>query len=145
MKAKQYDSALIFLEIANGLNPYNANTLNNLGSVHFYTGYYEAAADYWERSVIIDTAALVPRMNLVRVYQTVGDNERYFSGLKELAGRPGVPHTIAQELGDYCLKIGDVVAASRAYRVALDKGLDSTYVSNLAIKYPILNRLFHGR
>ncbi len=144
MKMGKLDSAWTFLSLADGINPYNANTLNNLGSVSFYRNDVLRAMDYWNLSADIDKTVIPPRLNLARAYQKIGDQKAYYIQLKEIVEMPEVPYSVARELGDLSLRIGDNKTALKAFGVALANGLDTSYVSELAGRYefllPLLDR-----
>ena len=134
----QLDSARTMLEIADGLNPNNAITINNLGLIQFKRGFYREAEHLWLRSASLDTGFVQPRSFLIKLYRTTRNRQKYVEFLTRTGLRDDAPLHIIQWLADYYLQQGQYDDAARAYEKALEKGLDSSYVDSLQQRYPQL-------
>jgi hypothetical protein len=64
--------------------------------------------------------------------------EEYYEYFTKLSLRPDASPESLQELGDFHLSRRDFRKAAEAYRVAVQKGLDSMYVKKLIENYPQL-------
>jgi len=135
---RQYDSCLIAARIAEGLSPYHPGLYNLLGLIHSRIDEYDRAEKYWRKAVKLDTTKSGPLFNLMRMYQEQGRYRDYFEWLRRLTSRDDAKAEWIRELGDYYLSLHDYEQAAKAYRRALDRGLDSAYVANLRRLYPQL-------
>ena len=88
----------------------------------------------------IDSSASQPWFNLMRLHQRLGRSEEYLKCLRRLASRNDAKPEWIQELGDYYLSLGNFKKAGKAYKRALDAGLDSAYVISQRAKYPGLGK-----
>jgi|GEM_PF-401660 len=137
------DSAVYFLEVANGLNPYNAILLGDLGTAYLLAGAYKKAEKVLKKSRFFAPSRLEPLLNLVRLYALWEHWEEYYEYFTKLSLRPDASTESFQELGDFHLSRRDFRKAAEAYYVALQKGLDSAYVNQLTEKHPqLLQYLF---
>jgi len=140
---QKYDDAVKFVEIANGLNPYNALFLNGLGTTYLFAGDYKKAEKVLKESLSLSTSFLEPLFHLVQLYAVWEHWEEYYEYFTKLSLQPDASPESFQELGDFHLSRRDFRKAAEAYRVALQKGLDSTYVNQLTEKHPqLLQYLF---
>ena len=135
---KQFDSAEFFLEIANGLNPFNAETLALLGGVQLHKGNYRQAKKYIDRSFHIDSGLENAIVGLVCVHRSIGQFERSFEYLTRLYDLNLVTSDFFREAGDFYLHKGKYGLAAGAYTYAVDRGLDSSYVDSLRVGFPQL-------
>ncbi len=137
---KEYDSALVCLEIADGLNPYNDSICNRLAWTCFHKGDYGRARRLWLNMLEQDSLLIDPKRGLARLYQVTGDEERYYQYIVRAASRNDAPLDIVKSLGDYYLSLGAYEEAARTYEKALEKGLDSAYVDSLLSCHPQLQQ-----
>lgn len=134
----RYDSALICIRIGDGLNPYNPTYLIEMGHAYFNLKNYPSAARAWERSASLDSGKYVPLYNLARLWQMLGDDQKYLSFLQRVATRPDAPGAVVKTLGDYYLAQSDWHRAADTYALAVRQGLDTNYVRKLIVQYPQL-------
>jgi Tfp pilus assembly protein PilF len=134
----QLDSALEYLRIANGLNPYNAGVLCNIGIVCGRLNRLDEARDYFEESLRTDSMFAPAIQGLVRTYREQGDTTRYLAFLKRIAARPSPPLAIWDELIGHYLRTGRNNDAADALRQGIAKGLDTAHARSILELYPQL-------
>jgi len=137
---RQYDSAAVYLEIANGVNPFNTRILNNLGYAYTHLGKFNKAEDVLLYSHTLDTANIEPVLNLLQLYKTTNRPEEFHEFLFMAAGRDGAPALVHKEVGDYWLNLAEFRKAAAAYETALRLGFDSTVILELRMNFPQLNQ-----
>lgn len=139
----RYDSALMFLNISEGMNPYNPVVHYNLGFAYYAKTEYEKAKRYYLRALEIDTLLLEPLLGLAYVYTKLDQQDKYIDILLRIGARDDAPVQVLQKLGNYYLQQGQYRPAAETYQRALQKGLDSAYVNQLTETYPqLLQHLF---
>ncbi len=138
MDHKRYDTALTLYRIADGLNPYSAAVLNELGRCYTYMGNYADAEKTLLRVAEIDTNYADAPFNLAYLYGAKGDVERFHKYLDIAAGKPTAPPELLKTVADYWISNRNFEKAAEVYRKALAKGLDSAIVRTMAEKYPEL-------
>ena len=136
----RYDSALMFLNISEGMNPYNPVVHYNLGFAYYAKTEYEKAKRYYLRALEIDTLLLEPLLGLAYVYTQLDQQDKYIDVLLRVGSRDDAPVQFIQKLGDYYLQKGEYQLAAETYERALQKGLDSSYLEKLIEKYPQLRQ-----
>lgn len=136
--AGQLDSALEYHLIANGLRPYNAPTLYNLGLTYAYTGDILRAEQALLRSHRLDGAELLTILALVSAYKQLNKVEEYQRFLKVAAIREDAPPMILKEMGDLLASAEDRGNALAFYRKAINRGLDPAIAKEIIRLYPAL-------
>ena len=134
----QPDSAIAYLEIATGMNPYNWRVWNNLATAYFTKGAYNRAEEYLLKARKIGPTEMEPMRGLVQVYKRKNDLANWFASLNELVARDDAPVLALTELAEYHLNNRQFLLAAPLYRRAVMQGLDSTYVAQLRQNYPQL-------
>lgn len=142
LRIGSYDSALTFLQIARGLNPYNDVTYNNLGVVYLFMRRLDDAEKMYLTAEHLGDTSLELHTNLEQLYRLTGDEERRIKYLKMAASHENVAASTVAMLGDWYLEARDYDRAASAYRRALEKGLDSGYVTTLRQRFPQLDQEF---
>ena len=132
------DSALLFGRIAHAINPYNPIVTSNLGLAYFHAADYGKAEACWIEALNKDSTLIMPRLDLLRQYEQLGQKDKYDSFLLETSKRADSPMQVLRQLGDYYLSHGEFEQASLAYQQALAKGLDSAYVRDIQSANPAL-------
>ncbi len=140
MYLQDYDLAINCLIIANGLNPYNAQFLNDLGTAYLYMANYQRAEKALKQSVSFDTTLFQAIFNLVQLYALQNAEDKYHQYFLKLVSRSEASAELLKALGDSFLRRKDYKRAAEAYRVAAQKGLDSSYLEKLIEKYPQLRQ-----
>ncbi len=138
IRLRDYDNATDYLRIADGLNPYNPQFLNDLGAAYLYMGDYQRAEKALKRSLSFDTTVFEPFFNLVQLYALQNDEDKYRQSFLKMISRSEASTEVLKGLGDSNLRRRDFRRAAEAYRVAVQRGLDSAYVNQLAQKHPQL-------
>jgi len=133
-----FDSAIVYLEIANGMNPNNPSQLNNLGMAYYYKGQPIKAEPLLLRAAELDTTNVAPHLTLAMMYRSKGDSDKHMQCLIRAADYPDVPWNALEELALRYLEKGEVDNAARTLSLALEKGMDSTRVRWLKQQYPAL-------
>jgi tetratricopeptide (TPR) repeat protein len=139
---RNFDSAIFFTKIALGINPYDRFSWNNLGAAYMYVEDYASAEKALLRSISLDNANLEPHTNLITLYSTLYRPDKLFRYLQKAATKKDSPAIVFQKLGDYYLNKTEFQKAAETYSVALQKGLDSTYVQQLLESHPQLRQWF---
>jgi len=134
----QYDSAIYYFEICDGLNPNNSQLLNNLGFAYSQTGQLDKAIEKFERCFEIDSTAVAALVNLMDIKKNAGDNDAFYRylqiGLKKFPNSPQV----MQQLGDYLVIRQQFDKARIAYDSAMTLGLSPAYVEKIKKLFPQL-------
>ncbi|MEA3297703.1 MAG: tetratricopeptide repeat protein, partial [candidate division Zixibacteria bacterium] len=139
---RQFDSALYYLDIALGFNPDAASAFNNKGATYLQTRDFAQAERMFLKSLEIDTAQLEALSGLTSLYRTLRRENEYVHYLLRLTSKEHAPMGFVKELGDYMVSKRRFPQAAQAYRRALTKGLDSTYMIETVKKYPELQQYF---
>lgn len=137
---KQVDSAMFYLEIANGLNPYSKSILANLAAAYLDAQRFDDAVTTFEESFALGNDETIWHYYAAQAYRATGDNSGFERELQIAATRPDSPPYVMNELGDFYLSQQDYTKALNAYRTAIARGMDSTYLRQLIERYPALKQ-----
>ena len=135
---KQYDSAIAYFAIADGMNYGSAPQLSNFGAAYYYMGEYDKATEILQRAIELDPKAVAARMTMAMIYRKTDYADEYLECLIGLSKCPAVPVNVLEELTAIHLRNEDYEQAAEVIKLALAKGMDSTYVQALKMKYPQL-------
>ena len=130
------------LNIAIGINPHNAGAYNNMGAVYTGKGRLTSAELMYLKSIALDSTSLEPYVGLTNVYRVGKRKQQYRRLLFYTTERFDAPGPMFQERGNFMLAMGRFPEAAKAYRTALGKGLDSSYVQQLIQQHPQLEEYF---
>ena len=136
LKLKQNDSALTYLDIANGLNHNNRTILANLGTAYIRAGKYNRAEKCLKKALEIDPERIGPLVSLATMYLNTDRVDEAFACYEELASRDNPPLDYLKILADGFLKRRAYEEARRAYEIAYRKGLDPEYVKRKLSQIP---------
>ncbi len=139
-KLGEKKKAVEYIEIANGLNPYNAIFLNYLGNAYLENGQFKEARTALEKALTYAPQYPDPLFALTMLNAVEGRWEQYYKLFKRLAQKRNVRFSFFQALGDFHMSRKDFPKAAEAYREALRRGLDSSYVQKVIEKYPQLKQ-----
>lgn len=134
------DTAVVLLGIANGLNPNNAQILDNLGSAYYHCGKIDKADRAFQRALEIDSTQYNALVGLAVVFLAKGDLYRSLSFLEKHFQRADREWNTYRYVGDSYLTSGYFDAARQAYQMALSRGMDSSYYNDLRSRYPMLQK-----
>lgn len=71
-KERAWESASARFLLAAKLSPGRPGPLNNLGNIHYSTGRYDLAVEFWEKSVAVNPDQKDARLNLAKLYSERG-------------------------------------------------------------------------
>jgi len=134
--ATRHDSAVILLEIADGLNPDAPAILNELGRAYFFSDRRREAQRVWTRSLDIDSTQYVPVLALARWHKSRGEDSLYTAMLARAAANRGSPGTVSLELANDRATAGDDEVAHYTLQRALSRGVDSTQLEGFYTRFP---------
>jgi tetratricopeptide (TPR) repeat protein len=138
-KTNQLDSALYCLRVSDGMNPYNASVLYNIGLVHYRMGNVETAVEYYRRSLDADSLLAPPAMGLALVYKDQGKLDAYEQILLSTIKHQDIPVEFYYELIEYYLGSRKFDSAVRLLSEGMSHGIDSTYIRDVLKRYPDLS------
>ncbi|MEW6411157.1 MAG: tetratricopeptide repeat protein [Candidatus Zixiibacteriota bacterium] len=133
------DSAQVMLEIADGLNPYNARVTGELGSVALLRNDLDKAERLFLNALALDSALGDPMFGLVTIYLRTNRVEESFRFVQTQHRHGLRDSTYFRFAGDTYLKRGLFDLAAKSYSFALDRGLDSSYVASQRQRFPQLS------
>jgi tetratricopeptide (TPR) repeat protein len=133
-----YDSAIHVLDIADGLNPHNAQTCEEIAVARFATRRFSGVEALFLEARAADSTRLRPLLGLAALYQTTGRRGEFVSCFNTIIRRNDAPAEYLRMAADELLAQGRFDQAAILYRRALRAGLDSAYIKSLATKYPQL-------
>jgi len=134
----QFDSALTYLVVADGLDPHNPAILNELGRAYYFEGDQGRAAGLWFESLEEDSLQYVPQLALANYYRDRGEAAEATRWLTQAAARPEAPADTYLELARDHAEGKRLSEARAAFDTALARGADSTKVALLLKEFPIL-------
>jgi len=135
---QQYDSALAYLKIADGLRPDNYDVLNNLGYIYQHRRDFAQAEKALRRSVYLNSANTAAVYNLARLYRDMGRGREYAKYLTMAASNEKASPNVLIEAGDYYAATGSFERAAATYRRALGLGGDTSHIRQQIQRYPRL-------
>lgn len=135
---RQFDSAIYYFEICDGLNPNNSRLLNNLGYAYSKTRQFDKAVQKFERCFQIDSTAVAALVNLMDIKKNAGDNDAFYRYLQIGLERFGNSPQVMQQLGDYLVIRQQFDRARVAYDSAMALGLSPDYVEKIKKLFPQL-------
>jgi len=142
LRTNRVDSALAYLEWANGMSPNGSRVNYRLGAAYLLAGDYKEAEFRLLKALQLDSDDQEALAGLVTLYQKTGRTEEMLRYLTRLSRLKNSAPEYTAWLGDYYLQDGRYEEAAAAYRRAVDRGLDSSYVLELLPKYPDLQRVW---
>jgi len=134
----QPDSAIAYLRIALGMNPYNWRVWNNLATAHFFKGDNRQAERCLLAARKYGPGQLDPLVGLVQVYKRSNHLDNWLKYLNLLVAHENAPLAAVTELAEYHLNQHRYAEAALLYRRAVGLGLDSAYVEDMRRDYPQL-------
>ena len=133
------DSALVLLKIADGVNPYNPSIIANIGTAYLRKGgEFARAKKYFLESLRIDSTGQNAMVGLASIYLQLSQFDRSLDYVGKIHTLTDMPYDYFRQAGDAYLDRKAYAHAARAYKYALERGLDSAYVRNLSGKFPQL-------
>ena len=134
------DSAIFYLEIANGMNPGNYEMLYALGFAYIQRGDISKAERALKNSIKLNEKQIDAYLALLQLYNTPELKEKYYLVLSKAAQKENAPAVILAEFGKYLINKGELEFGYEIVRKAIGKGLDSVEERQLLETYPQLSR-----
>ena len=125
------DSARALMEIANGINPLNVQTIQGLGAVALKSNDYVSAEKHFREALRLDSTYVRPMAGMISVLihtKRYGESEGL---LNRLASDTTLPMEYFRQVGDSLSANGASSEAMLAYRIAVSKGMDSSYTTKM--------------
>ncbi|RKX24273.1 MAG: hypothetical protein DRP47_11635, partial [Candidatus Zixiibacteriota bacterium] len=135
---RRFDSAIVCLRIALGLNPYEMSAYNNLGTCYNELGRPNDALKPLKIALSITDSVSQVNYNLAVTYGILGKREKSLYHLAQAVANPDAPLEAIKLTADQYVKLRKYQRAAELYQRAMQLGLDSSYVSAVARKYPAL-------
>jgi tetratricopeptide (TPR) repeat protein len=138
---QQYDSALVFLKIADARMPFNSSIANNLGAVYYALKDYEQAEKAWLGALDLTPDDLDLKQRLLMLYDVQQRRGEYAALMSELAARSDAPVDFLIRAARFNLEDDNPPVAARLLERALTQGLDTNVVCDLQEQYANLQML----
>ena len=135
-----FDSTLVWLDVADGLNPNNPTILNDLGFAYANLNNPNAAEREWRKMIAIDSTIQTAYLNLSDLYEATGQDDKHFQVLEKIVSHFSPPPFVYKRLGDIYLKRGDRIKAKEQYKSALEHGIDSSQMKDALRIFPQLKQ-----
>ena len=132
------DSALVLLSIADGLNPYNAVTIGNTGTVYLRLNEPKKALTFFHEALRIDSTNQNGMVGLASAYLKSGQPERSIEFVTKLHSRTEVAYQYFQQATEAYLEAGFDAQAVRAFEYAKERGLGPAEIRSMIDRYPQL-------
>jgi tetratricopeptide (TPR) repeat protein len=140
LRTNQVDSAMAFLEWANGMSPGGSRVNYRLGAAYLVAGDYDKAEFRLLEALRLNSDEQEAMAGLVTLYRMTGRTEEMLHYLTRLTQMEDAAPEYTAWLGDYYLHSGNYEQAAATYRQAINRGFDSSYVMGLLSEYPELQR-----
>lgn len=132
------DSALAYLELADGLNPLNASVANNKGTVYLRRDELDKAEAAFHEALRLEPDRVSAVAGLVSVSLKRKNDSAAHAYLTQLVDSPDLPVTYFQSGVEACLEAGLTKSARLAYRCAVARGADIAWQQATLSMYPSL-------
>ena len=131
-----FDSAITYLVVADGLDPHNPQTLNEMGRAYYFEGDRDRAVGLWLESLEEDSLQYVPQLALATYYRELGEAAVATEWLTRAASRPDAPADTYLELARDHAEGKRLSEARAAFETAMQRGADSSKVALLLKDFP---------
>lgn len=140
LRQKAFDSALYYLQVSDGLNPYNPTTNLNLGYALYNLRDYTKAEGHLKEALYLDSTLLTTPvlMLLADLYRESNQESKYVQTFGQIADRPDAPPKYVLGWIELLLSQGNYVSAAERINRAVGIQIDSAYVRELLRRYPRL-------
>ncbi|MFH1373761.1 MAG: tetratricopeptide repeat protein [bacterium] len=145
LKQGNLDSALVMTRIADGLNPYNASTMNNLATIYMRLQQDERAEILFLKTLVIDSNEHNALAGLASICVRRGEFDRSLEYVTRIFTGSAVAYDYFRQAGDAYLERQAYYHAARAYEYAVKKGLDPGYVMGMQKDHPQLKQHLNGK
>ena len=132
----RYDSAIVLLNIAHGLDIYSIGIIVELGSCYAIKGEYDEAIKHFNRALSLEKDHIPALVKLTTTYMIKGDIDQSQEYYGRLLNRRDVSPVYFYAIGNDFESHGYKPQAIRAYNDAIKRGLPNSYRDELKKKYP---------
>jgi tetratricopeptide (TPR) repeat protein len=133
---EQWDSALVYFQIADALNPFNSDNCNSIGWVYLNQGVTDKAEEYCSRAVRLRPGNFKARANLAKLYREQGKREELIKLLSGVSEVPEVPAQTFFEYADQLIALGETETARRICRQAIEAGAERSMIEQFETDHP---------
>ncbi|MDH3892207.1 MAG: tetratricopeptide repeat protein [candidate division Zixibacteria bacterium] len=132
------DSALVLLEVADGLNPYNATTSSNIGTVYLRLNKLDQSFNFFHEALRIDSSNQNGLVGLASAYLKAGQPERSIEYVTKLHNSSDIAYLYFQQATEAYLEVGFDTQARQAFGFAKQRGLGAAEIRSMIDRYPQL-------
>jgi tetratricopeptide (TPR) repeat protein len=142
LRQKAFDSALYYLQVSDGLNPYNPATNLNLGYALFNLKDYTKAERHLQEALHLDSTLLTTSVLLLfaDLYRESNQESKYVQTFGQIADRPDAPPKYVMGWIELLLRQDNYISAVERINYAIGIQIDSAYVRSLLSRYPRLQQ-----
>ncbi|MCH7948634.1 MAG: hypothetical protein IIC66_12640, partial [candidate division Zixibacteria bacterium] len=130
-ESQNMDSAILYFQIANGMNPQSPDNLYMLGMAYAGKNNINEAEDVFKTFIIVDDRSIEAYLTLLEFYRSSSQDEKHYSLLSEIAQMEDAPVEVFLKLGTYLINKGEIEKGYASLRIAINNGLDSVRVQKL--------------
>jgi tetratricopeptide (TPR) repeat protein len=138
MNSGMYDSAIVCLNRALRLNPYEYTAYGNLAAAYQYLKQYEKAEDLFEKAMKLRPDNVILLYNMAYIKRLMNKHDEYVTYLTRAAEHDDAPLMVVKEMLMLLLQQGDIAGSQQCFSRAIDMGLDQETILELKNKYPYL-------
>jgi len=137
---RHFDSALYDLQVADGLNPYNASTTLNLSYCYYSVKDFAGAEKFLNEAIHLDSSILTTSVLMFQadLYRDSHQEDKYVTVFVQIAQRSDAPSKYVRGWIEFLLKKGEYQKAAERIRQALGVQIDTHYIGDLLQAYPEL-------
>jgi len=132
LEMRQFDSALAYLRIADGLRPGRANDMNNMAQAYYGLGKLDKAEEVLLRAVKYDHDGYQAAYSLAQFYRMQGRMDKYVASLEQASLPAAAPKEVLEELLAAYIRQGDMERARRIWCGSEQIRRDSVFVKRAA-------------
>ena len=132
----EWDSALVYFHISDGLNPFSSETYHLIGCAHHFRGDSAKAMEYYVGAIHLDPANFKARSNLSNLYWQMGQQKKLLELIFETVAMESAPGRYFYESASKLLELRESDLATRVCKRALIRGVDPSMIRQLESDYP---------
>jgi len=136
IKRKNWDSALVYLKTADGLNPFNTDNRNALGYVYLNLGDTTKGERYCRQAVELDPRNFTARGNLIQLYTQQQRREELIDLLVDVLELDSLSYQVLFHTASQLLEVNAPQEASQVCRRALEDDPKCPILRDLKERYP---------
>lgn len=133
-KVKNFDSSIICLNIADGLNPYNELIYTQKANTYYLIKDYNSAEKFWLKVLDRDSTYINAIIGLSNLYKDTDNRVLFDKYFYKIDKHPEAPDEYLYLFYKMYLKTKDFQQAERIYEILKKRGYDSTNLEDLSNK-----------